>query len=1020
MNVPEGFTDGFSFYYSTHTAGSVEVYDGLNGAGKLIATLSLKSLPVLGKGDPNGAYDNWKLSTVSFSGTAKSVNFSGAINGIAFDNITLGPAPPIDVFGFQYKLNSISRKHGSTRSDGFSIWLEDFKPRDMARTICERYSFKVTEKGKSRAASKQTGCEYNPKSDVLRVDFDIPGSGRSHYFENGVVYACVKGGEDCEELKAIQDFSVYGTGFDLSRDAFSFKNGAWGSLAHRRAAKGVNDFGHAIETIADFLPDKKRGDFWDSVGYTEEKDVYYFLDRKNQPDGLCYGMAVASIAQFNHRQDRNAWGIGGNYQDEWRKQIEGHWDNSEVKAVPPFKPFDTDNVHKEFDRKSVEALKKIAYHYAGHPFFSPLFESASRDRNPQSNWVGNDSEWTFRGSRWESSKWNIDSTEDKERMVNTIKSGSPLQVTFRFIHRWYQRIIERKGKYGVHAVAATQVIRYHDKEIWYMYDNNYPDQYTCLPVNYTESGKAERIIYLECGKNVEAEGKEEYVIDRFYSEIGEMDRQNIYAMADTTSSPKSIKQKAASPRAAAVEPKTPLSYLQPLHLKVQLVGAEVTRVRANSDKQVTTLPITSPVLEPDSAYRIANSFGESLYLPRGAICEIEIRRFSNDFPFKVFGTITDESGNVTVMNFEPERAPVGPGQKATLLVDGPASTIAIKGRRKSYAPDFKEAYPLSVPPVQSVKAITLDNQVILAWDNPAFPNLASIRVIRKKGSAPKSPSDGTLVFFGLADQFPEYGLGSKDTYHYALFAVSTDSRYSEPAFITVNLDRYSIYGKLFDAGTNTPIRHANVELLTADKSRIVDISSTNNKGLYSFNGLTNGTYWLRFLSGVGESTSTDHKVIVNDQTLRVDNIYISTKPFIRLAVSREIMLDDVTRISWDGKGLEGERVNITLTRNGQEETIASNIRAGQRYYDWRALGSMDDAAQLRISLVSSPEIYDEKGVSLVRNRSISKSSASKGGGGGGGAIGLFLLALLFASVSFHLYRQRAGAVLEETGCIHRG
>jgi hypothetical protein len=90
MNVNNGFTDGFSFFYSsTSESGSVKVYDGLNGTGTLLATLTLTPLGV-GPGDPTGAYSNWAPVGVTFAGTAYSVDFGGTANYIIYDDITIG------------------------------------------------------------------------------------------------------------------------------------------------------------------------------------------------------------------------------------------------------------------------------------------------------------------------------------------------------------------------------------------------------------------------------------------------------------------------------------------------------------------------------------------------------------------------------------------------------------------------------------------------------------------------------------------------------------------------------------------------------------------------------------------------------------------------------------------------------------------------------------------------------------------------------------------------------------------
>ena len=94
MNVPTGFSTGFSFYYSTAQPGSVAVYDGLNATGNLLAVLALNPLTMSGSGDPTGFFNTWAPVSMTFGGLAKSVDFSGAASLVAFDNITLGSACP--------------------------------------------------------------------------------------------------------------------------------------------------------------------------------------------------------------------------------------------------------------------------------------------------------------------------------------------------------------------------------------------------------------------------------------------------------------------------------------------------------------------------------------------------------------------------------------------------------------------------------------------------------------------------------------------------------------------------------------------------------------------------------------------------------------------------------------------------------------------------------------------------------------------------------------------------------------
>lgn len=95
MNVPDGFTDGFSFFYSAiNEPGEIVVYDGLDGTGNVLATLQLPLTPNLGDPDPTGNFSPLEPIGVSFSGTARSVDFGGTIDQIGFDDITLGSETP--------------------------------------------------------------------------------------------------------------------------------------------------------------------------------------------------------------------------------------------------------------------------------------------------------------------------------------------------------------------------------------------------------------------------------------------------------------------------------------------------------------------------------------------------------------------------------------------------------------------------------------------------------------------------------------------------------------------------------------------------------------------------------------------------------------------------------------------------------------------------------------------------------------------------------------------------------------
>jgi hypothetical protein len=94
LNFGAGFTDGFSFFYtSVSFPGSVTVWSGLDASGVLLGTIDLAALGA-GPGDPSGTFSNWEIGFLAFAGTAMSIDFGGTVNQIGFDNVTFGSTDP--------------------------------------------------------------------------------------------------------------------------------------------------------------------------------------------------------------------------------------------------------------------------------------------------------------------------------------------------------------------------------------------------------------------------------------------------------------------------------------------------------------------------------------------------------------------------------------------------------------------------------------------------------------------------------------------------------------------------------------------------------------------------------------------------------------------------------------------------------------------------------------------------------------------------------------------------------------
>jgi hypothetical protein len=98
MNVASGFSGQLTFWYasSVTTLDAVNIYSGLNSTGTLLASASLFGNASLGCTDT--PFCRFDLTSVKFAGVAKSVNFGGNAQFVAYDNIGITPVPELDTY----------------------------------------------------------------------------------------------------------------------------------------------------------------------------------------------------------------------------------------------------------------------------------------------------------------------------------------------------------------------------------------------------------------------------------------------------------------------------------------------------------------------------------------------------------------------------------------------------------------------------------------------------------------------------------------------------------------------------------------------------------------------------------------------------------------------------------------------------------------------------------------------------------------------------------------------------------
>ncbi len=97
MNVSAGFDTRLAFHYAAGEAGFVNVYDGLNRTGNLLAMFNLP-VNVDPCQDGSNLFCVFSPVEILFAGTARSVIFGGLDGWIGFDDVAIGaldagPAP---------------------------------------------------------------------------------------------------------------------------------------------------------------------------------------------------------------------------------------------------------------------------------------------------------------------------------------------------------------------------------------------------------------------------------------------------------------------------------------------------------------------------------------------------------------------------------------------------------------------------------------------------------------------------------------------------------------------------------------------------------------------------------------------------------------------------------------------------------------------------------------------------------------------------------------------------------------
>ncbi len=369
----------------------------------------------------------------------------------------------------------------STASNEFQMWLDISINGEAPKDVDSNYEFKI-ESGNETGSIEEIKCEDKgagrmPNSERYRVWFTINPQEHAAYFENATIKMYRK--DDPSKtytLEHLTGFSVYGTTFDVKKNAWHFVNQAWASST-LLGCMGLTDEKHkevynAMSVIAKYISLFYNPDFWRSA----------YGGFFGGGSGACYGMANAAIATFCNSSS-NYWGkldsdketIEKTDKDKWTTAINNHWDSSAnpPQAISPYKPFPEDNIYSSkytYDSNSyddtnswtVEAARKIVYYFVSQSYFKPA-------EWKENQWVGKDMD--------EDSSNTIHDNKTENNVISILKKGIPVSIAIHikgYITIPIKNLIKKHSirirKDVWHQIVITELISWNNHRKYIIWD----------------------------------------------------------------------------------------------------------------------------------------------------------------------------------------------------------------------------------------------------------------------------------------------------------------------------------------------------------------------------------------------------------------------------------------------------------------------------------------------------------------------------------------------------------------------
>ncbi len=458
--------------------------------------------------------------------------------------------------------------------------------------------------------------------------------------------------------------NAYGTTFDMSKHAYRFANGAWGTPG---LSWFTDPYFRAGDTVATYVTPAKRDTFWKSVGEYQ----FLFLILARQSEGLCYGMANSSIASYTHRGQTSFWAdrdtSGGQCNavtycyfntaadNSWQRGIDGRWLVSPPGLAPgapdnPYPSEDTYDTTYSNGAWTLAASKKILYYFLTQTYFTA---ADSRE------WPGKDKDGGFAAVA------SGPNAAVNSGLTDLLRNGNPASLSLTL------EPTDQLPEGGGHEIVASELIQWGStasnltSELM-TYDNNLP-----LPISTANSyAPFERILFnnampsLTLDRVRSADGSTSSWLGlqilltklKFLTATG--DSEHIYLMPSSSGAHAVVSAQemwpltSPDPNADAVSAD---SIADTGYLKIIAVGVDSFKVYEGATNTELALKQNGALDGSQAVYVHANGdLVTELYLPNmnGKLYRVEMIKSPSLSRLKIFTSVTTDSVTLDKRGYE--------------------------------------------------------------------------------------------------------------------------------------------------------------------------------------------------------------------------------------------------------------------------------------------------------------------------------------------------------------------------------